>query len=530
MPSGSALPALIPSALYLRYSSEMQRDGYSIELQERYCRDWAERNGREVVGVYIDEAQTATDHKRAGFQRLLADCKSPLRAFVEVIVFHTWRFSRAYDDSSLFTQIESAGIVVQSASEGYNASTAAGRFQRHISLGVGAYQVEQLSDATRAGKRERAAGSNRKGVAGRSNGRPPFGYMRVNGVDVPDMRVAVQGDTPQTYWDGAQLFRDLALHGHAATEIAAGLNRAGFRTANGKPFSKDTITAMLRNQFYAGRVSYRGMAETFAERKANKRKPKRETQWFEGSHEPLFTADEWQAIEALRTERAAHAGGRPPARVYLLTERRCACCGEPMRAKWVTDRGAPGYICTARDRGIPCDAPRSVVREAALVSQIELMIEVLRHDGKLVSEVQFHEQHVDTAERYAFERDELQRERRAILVQHQKGYRTDEELDREIARIDAALSRLVAPTPAAVWDAGIRLTGVVDAWRIADTDQRRDLLTELLDHVRIDPATKRVTEFVPRAEFAAWFEQSSMQRTPRGWLPVAESEKSHPSG
>jgi hypothetical protein len=343
--------------------------------------------------------------------------------------------------------------------------------------------------------------------------------MRVNGQDVPDMRVAVQGDEPLTYWDGAQLFRTAALTGLPARDIAAEMNRAGFRTAAGRPFSKDTITSMLRNQFYAGRVGYRGMAASFAERKANKRPPKRATQWYEGAHEPLFSADEWQAVTALRTGRKKHDGGRPPSRVYLLTDRRCAACGEPMRAKWVSDRFAAGYTCTAHERGLPCSAPRSVVREAALVPQINALIAALRIDYEIMLTVEAKATQDDSAGRYEFERDELQREKRAILIQHQKGYRTDEELDREIARIEAALDRLVAPTPAATAAAGERLATIIGLWDLARSDQKRDFLAELLDHTRVDVVTKRVTDFVPHAEFAAWFEQSSLQRTQRGWLP-----------
>jgi site-specific DNA recombinase len=513
---------LVPAALYLRYSTEMQRDGMSIETQERYGRDWAIRFGRSVVAVYIDEAESGGDHNRAGFQRLISDCKSAARIFAEVILYHTWRFSRAYDDSIIFTEIERAGVVVRSVTEGYDASTASGRFQRHMSLGVGAYMVEQLSDATRGGKQERARGSDRKGVSGRSNGRPPWGYTRINGVDVPDMRVAVSGDQPLTNWDGAQLFKQLALAGLHDNEIARDLSAAGFRTPAtarhpARPFSKDTIASMLHNQFYVGRVSYRGMADLFVDRKANKRKPKAATQWFEASHEPLFTPDEWAAAQAIRATRKRHSGGQPQKRVYLLTGRRCSVCGETMRGKWVSDRGAIGYTCTAHERGIPCSAPRSVVRESALVGQIEALIMALAIDDEMRADAAAMHSEQTTTDAIQFQRDELQHERRAILLQHQKGYRSDADLDAEIERIDAALARLVMPTAPKVATAGRRLRELIDAWQVGDSEDRRDILAELLDHARIDVAAKRIAEFVPPAELAPWFDEAGLRRTARGY-------------
>ena len=58
---------------YARYSSEAQRDGYSIEAQVRAITEWAEREGHTVLRVYIDEARSATTDNRERFQDMVSD-------------------------------------------------------------------------------------------------------------------------------------------------------------------------------------------------------------------------------------------------------------------------------------------------------------------------------------------------------------------------------------------------------------------------------------------------------------------------
>ena len=59
------------AAIYARFSSDLQRDR-SIDDQIAVCRDYAARQGFEVVAVFSDRAVTgATRHGRAGVGRLL---------------------------------------------------------------------------------------------------------------------------------------------------------------------------------------------------------------------------------------------------------------------------------------------------------------------------------------------------------------------------------------------------------------------------------------------------------------------------
>ena len=63
------------SKLYLRYSSSSQ-DPQTIEVQRKKCLEYAKRLGLNVIGEYVDEAQTGRNDKRKAFKHMLEDSKS----------------------------------------------------------------------------------------------------------------------------------------------------------------------------------------------------------------------------------------------------------------------------------------------------------------------------------------------------------------------------------------------------------------------------------------------------------------------
>lgn len=54
---------LIPGAAYIRYSSEMQSESFSLDAKLRQIHEQAKRDGVEIVKVYADPAQSAYREK-----------------------------------------------------------------------------------------------------------------------------------------------------------------------------------------------------------------------------------------------------------------------------------------------------------------------------------------------------------------------------------------------------------------------------------------------------------------------------------
>ncbi|MFQ8953494.1 MAG: recombinase family protein [Oscillospiraceae bacterium] len=100
--------------IYARFSSHSQTE-QSIEGQLRVCYAYAEANQMNVVGEYIDRAQTGTNDNRPSLQRMLMD--SDKHTFEGVIVYQLDRFARNRFDSAINKAKLKNGVRVISAKE-----------------------------------------------------------------------------------------------------------------------------------------------------------------------------------------------------------------------------------------------------------------------------------------------------------------------------------------------------------------------------------------------------------------------------
>ena len=127
-----------------------------------------------------------------------------------------------------------------SLSEHIDYSTPEGMLQLTILAAFAAYFSDMLAKHTSKGKSERVA-------QGLYNGDIPFGYRSTGPKAPPEF-------DPEEY-PGLRLLGELRMKGVEADKIADALNEAGYRTGSkrfgARLFNKDTVTAMLRNEFYA---------------------------------------------------------------------------------------------------------------------------------------------------------------------------------------------------------------------------------------------------------------------------------------
>ena len=77
------------AVIYARYSSDNQREE-SIEGQLRECKEYADKNGINLIGTYIDRAFSAKTDSRPQFQQMIHD--SATHTFEAVLV---WKLDRS---------------------------------------------------------------------------------------------------------------------------------------------------------------------------------------------------------------------------------------------------------------------------------------------------------------------------------------------------------------------------------------------------------------------------------------------------
>lgn len=229
------------AVIYARYSSERQTE-QSIEGQLRVCNDYAERNEIRVVDTYIDRAMTGTNDNRADFQRLLKD--SSKKAWDYVLVYKLDRFSRnKYEMAMHKKTLKDNGIKLLSAMENIP-DTPEGIILESLLEGMAEYYSAELSQKVRRGMNEtRHKGNFTGGVV-------LYGYK------VENHKVLINEDEAQIV---RKLYLDFAS-GRLITEILQELRDTGI-LYRGKPFARNTLYNLIKNEKYSGKYIYNG--ETF---------------------------------------------------------------------------------------------------------------------------------------------------------------------------------------------------------------------------------------------------------------------------
>src|SRR2546421_1177292 len=473
--SSSPAPSVVVAG-YVRRSSEMQKDNYSIDAQKRAVRDACRPRGLPEPIFYEDDERSARGEQianRPAFKKLLDDIQARPGQFI--IIVHTLdRWSR-----NVMVTLQSFGILSQnrtpfiSLSEHIDYSTPEGMLQLTILAAFAAYFSDMVSKHTSKGKGERAA-------QGLYNGDVPFGY-RWTGPKTPP-----EHDPDE--FPGLRMLGELRMQGYTADEIAERLNAAGYRTGSkrfgARLFTTDTVTAMLRTEFYAAFApgDDRGTVRYHDQR-------------HRGLHQAAFTYEEWQQIRSITQSMARAPQRQMQAKRFYEFAGYVADihCGLPLRAQgksMTTDYEY--YRDTARERRIPCPAGGHLTLRSDLVrAQFGEMLkslvlpdnwrEVIRR--QMIAEAQTQGILLDSMER---EKERLKLKRTRILKQHREGYIDDDEFHAEIAAGELALHQLQTPEGNRgkvddVISAGEHLPGMAALWDEATPEERREMVMLLFD-------------------------------------------------
>ncbi len=229
------------AVIYARFSSHSQHET-SIEGQLKECHAFAKRQGYIVMEEYIDRAMTGTNDNRPEFQRMLADSKR--KDFQYVIVYQLDRFARnRYDSASNKNILKKNGVRVISARENIS-DDASGILMEAVLEGMAEYYSAELSQKIRRGIWIQAEKCLYTG------GGVALGY-KVN----PDKTFSIDEKIAPFV---VEIFTRYA-EGETTAEINRFLNENHIKTARGKSFNKNSLTALLRNKRYIGVYTFKDM-------------------------------------------------------------------------------------------------------------------------------------------------------------------------------------------------------------------------------------------------------------------------------
>ena len=333
------------AVIYARYSSSNQTE-QSIEGQLRVCHEFAERENILILDTYIDRAMTGTNDNRADFQRMIKD--SSKREWNYVIVYKLDRFSRdKYATAVHKKTLKDNGVKLLSATECIP-DTPEGIIMESLIEGMGQYYSEELSQKVRRGMNETRQKGNFTG------GHLLYGYS------VENKKVIIDEEKAEIV---RYIFEQYSV-GVYVEDIIAELTAKGVYN-RGKPFARNTVYKMLKNEKYSG--IYRIRDEVF-----------------ENMYPQIVTP---KIFEIVREKvKVNQYGKRSLDVVYLLRNKmKCGYCGQSINAECGTSKNGKRkhyYKCFGRKRNSGCKK-KMIQKDLLEKLVIEAIITILsNHENK----------------------------------------------------------------------------------------------------------------------------------------------------
>lgn len=326
------------AVIYARYSSDNQREE-SIDAQVRACQAYCARQGIDVVGVYVDQALTATSDSRPDFQRMVRE--SAGAEWNAVVVHKLDRFARnRYDSVTYKRRLRLNGVRVISVLENIDA-TAEGSMLEAVLEGMAEYFSKNLSREVKKGQKENVLQKRTTG------GLPPLGY------DVDDEKRFVINENEAR---AVQLIFLWYLKGMGYKAIAKQLDAMGIKSKRGNSFSPVSIHDILKNEKYKG-VLVSGKYARDEEGKFDRHSDgdADSVTRIEGGVPAIVPVEQWE--EANRNMSSQTLTGRTHAtHTYLLSGLIfCGSCGSPMGGH--RSRNYTAYRCGGRHGAERCTMP-----------------------------------------------------------------------------------------------------------------------------------------------------------------------------
>lgn len=328
------------AVIYARFSSEMQRNHESIDLQVDACKAYAKKNDLDIIEVYQDEAISGTKStERTNFMKMIKDAENGL--FTKVIIYKYNRFSRNMKIALDFeSQLEDLGVTLISATEEF-CSSPQGLLLKYLTIGMAEMDIYQISENVLRGQKSKA------GRCLHCGGVPPLGFA------LNKEQQLILG--PPNEVEAIKMIFSLKAKGYSANEILQALDKKGInQNKKGLPIKKSSLHSIWRNQKYKGVYVFNKSASKSKNGKRNGHAYKNvEDQVIVPGGCPAIISDKLFDEVQSQLKRGKQTSGRSRSkRSYLLSGLVRCCCGASYiachRVARPGHRAYTSYICNGR--------------------------------------------------------------------------------------------------------------------------------------------------------------------------------------
>ena len=236
-------------ALYSRkskFTGKGESIGNQVELGKEYVRVHFGDAAVDKIVVYEDEGFSGGNLNRPAFKRMMDAAKK--RQFKAIIVYRLDRISRNVSDfSGLIEELARLDISFISIKEQFDTSTPMGRAMMYIASVFSQLERETIAERIRDNMHELAKTGRWLG------GTTPTGFeseaIKSITVDGKTKKACKLKLVPEEA-DIVKTIFDLYVETDSLTLTEAALIKQGFKTKNGKYFTRFSVKAILKNPVY----------------------------------------------------------------------------------------------------------------------------------------------------------------------------------------------------------------------------------------------------------------------------------------
>ena len=332
--------------LYARKSTDVEdKQVRSIEDQIAELRAFAEKESLEVIDVLV-EKQSAKIPGRLIFNEMIKRIEKGEAD--GILAWHPDRLARnSVDGGKIIYLLDCGHLQALKFPTFWAENTSQGKFMLNIAFGQSKYYVDNLSENTKRGLRQKVKRGEYPGFA-------PIGYLndpRIKNVVVDKKKSAIIRKAFELY----------AKNNSRLEDISNFLAQQGITSRSGKNLKRDRISFILSNPFYVGLFRYAG--ETH-----------------EGKHQPIVSKKIFDKVQEILKQRGRphHKQKNEPQPFCGLL--RCGNCGMAITGEYKVKKQKNGnehyytyYHCTHKSKITKCNEP--CIRQEVLDKQVSLLLQ-----------------------------------------------------------------------------------------------------------------------------------------------------------
>ena len=318
-------------AAYCRVSTDNEDQANSFESQQRYFRQYIERNPDwELYAIFADEGISGTNtKKRKEFNRMIECAKNG--DFDLIITKEISRFARNTLDSIFYTRdLKKHGVGVIFLNDNINTLDGDAELRLAIMSSIAQEESRKTSERVKWGQKRQME----QGVV---FGRSMLGY------DVKDGKMTINEE-------GAKIVR-LIFHkfvdeGKGTHVIARELREEGIEPMRVKEWQNTVILRVIRNEKYCGDlVQKKTYTPDFLSHEKKYNRGQEEFVILKDHHEPIISRELFDKANRILDEKSLSQEGKAKHsnRYPFSGKIKCGCCGSSYVARYKNRKDGSRY-------------------------------------------------------------------------------------------------------------------------------------------------------------------------------------------